>query len=123
MIYYYLIKRTLYHHGKAISSECVKGLSEFDKLPPKSQIKLTWGNLEKELKNAHIHFPFIIKERKHGKVLIPEDTWHIIKQKNELLDMVINIEYRELQPSLKELMEWHDAAKVVQYMKERNLTF
>lgn len=91
--------------------------------PNENIIKVNWDNAEEEIlkiKNVYPILPFeIIKKRKGLQLFFHDYLFKNVKQWKEDLDVEIKTSWREYKPSLKEIMNFKDSDKAIQYLVER----
>lgn len=86
-------------------------------------IKINWDNAEEEIQKIHILLPFgIMKKRKGLKLFLWDDLFTNVKQWKEDLDIEIKTSWREYKPTIKEIMDFKDSDKAIQYLVERGLS-
>lgn len=94
--------------------------------PNENIIKVNWDNVEEEIlkiKNVYPILPFgITKKRKGLQLFFHDYLFKNIKQWKEDLDIEIKTSWREYKPSLKEIMNFKDSDKAIQYLVERGLS-
>lgn len=90
--------------------------------PNTDVIKINWNNVEQEIYKIGLHLPFGITKRRKGLQLFFHDyLFKNVKQWKEDLDIEIKTSWREYKPSLKEIMNFKDSDKAIQYLVERGL--
>lgn len=90
--------------------------------PNTDVIKINWNNVEQEIYKIGLHLPFGITKRRKGLQLFFHDyLFKNFKQWKEDLDIEIKTSWREYKPSLKEIMNFKDSDKAIQYLVERGL--
>jgi hypothetical protein len=83
-------------------------------------IKVNWDNAEEEIQKLDIWLPFgITKKRKGLQLFFHDYLFKNVKQWKEDLDIEIKTSWREYKPSLKEIMNFKDSDKAIQYLVER----
>lgn len=91
--------------------------------PGTDVIKINWDNAEEEIQKLDIWLPFGITKRRKGlKLFFWDDLFTNVKQLKEDLDIEIKTYWREYKPSLKEIMNFKDSDKAIQYLVERGLS-
>ena len=115
--------RVAYHtiiNGKCVGSECVMTICE-----PSNALNrvtdITWENVEQNKS-----MDFWLRFTKKGRIICYNDGKHFtdrsIKEwKTPNLDIQLTVEYEERIISMRELMNYRDADKAIQYMEERGL--
>lgn len=90
--------------------------------PNTDVIKINWNNVEQEIYKIGLHLPFGITKRRKGLQLFFHDyLFKNVKQWKEDLDIEIKTSWREYKPSLKEIMNFKDSDRAIQYLVERGL--
>lgn len=90
--------------------------------PNTDVIKINWNNVEQEIYKIGLNLPFGITKRRKGLQLFFHDyLFKNFKQWKEDLDIEIKTSWREYKPSLKEIMNFKDSDKAIQYLVERGL--
>ena len=83
-------------------------------------IKINWDNAEEEIKKHDIWLPFGITKRRKGlKLFFWDDLFTSVKQWKEDLDIEIKTSWREYKPTIKEIMDFKESDKAIQYLVER----
>lgn len=91
--------------------------------PGTDVIKIYCDNAEKEIQKLDIWLPFGITRRRKGlKLFFWDDLFTNVKQWKEDLDIEIKTHWREYKPSLKEIINFKDSDKAIQYLVERGLS-
>ena len=86
-------------------------------------IKINWDNAEEEIQKHDIWLPFGITKRRKGlKLFFWDDLFTSVKQWKEDLDIEIKTSWIEYKPTIKEIMDFKDSDKAIQYLVERGLT-
>lgn len=86
-------------------------------------IKITWDNAEEEICKLDIWLPFGITKRRKGlKLFFWDNLFTNVKQWKEDLDIEIKTSWREHKPTIKEIMDFKDSDKAIQYLVERGLS-
>lgn len=123
MLHMYSIKYTTYHEGEKIDSminDYIRYLM-LDKEPKDKVINITWENVGKlkELQ-AEYRIPFLpifIDQTRKGRIINRE----IKEWKTHSLNMQLVITYKLHTPSIKEVLNYGNGNKAIQYLKERGL--
>lgn len=90
--------------------------------PGTDVIKINWDNAEEEIQKLGLCLPFgIMKRRKGLKLFFWNDLFTNVKQWKEYLDIEIKTSWREYKPTIKEIMDFKDSDKSIQYLVERGL--
>ena len=90
--------------------------------PGTDVIKINWDNAEEEIQKLGLCLPFgIMKRRKGLKLFFWNDLFTSVKQWKEDLDIEIKTSWREYKPTIKEIMDFKDSDKAIQYLVERGL--
>ena len=83
-------------------------------------IKINWDNAEEEIQKHDIWLPFGITKRRKGlKLFFWDDLFTSVKQWKEDLDIEIKTSWREYKPTIKEIMDFKDSDKAIQYLVEK----
>ena len=121
---YQVIYRTI------INGECVGSDSGMTICEPSDTLNrstdITWKNVEEIFSKDGLALGFGLMLRRKGKVIYYNDGKHFMERtikewKTPDLDVQLIVEYRERKISMHDLMHYHDADVVIQYMKERGL--
>ena len=90
-------------------------------------IELTWNNLEEKYYKYGIFCNFNYWTFKKGRLIsffnfsfFNKNTWDIKEWKNPL-NITLTIEYHKYNPSIDEVLKWHEQEKAIKYLKERGL--
>ena len=114
MLKYYFCVYHNYYKGKKISST-VGGYC-IDENRESTKIKITWDNIENYLSKLQVD----CRETKKGKKLYFFESLKAVKEwKEKNLEMELEIEYREIEPSIQQILNFSDCKKAIQYLKER----
>ena len=90
--------------------------------PDTDVIKINWDNAEKEIQKLGLCLPFGITKRRKGlKLFFWNDLFTNVKQWKEELNIEIKTSWREYKPTIKEIMDFKDSDKSIQYLVERGL--
>ena len=90
--------------------------------PDTDVIHINWDNAEEEIQKLCIWLPFgITKKRKGLKLFFWDDLFTNVKQWKEDLNIEIKTTWREYKPTIKEIMNFKDSDKAIQYLVERGL--
>lgn len=90
--------------------------------PGTDVIKINWDNAEEEIHKLGLCLPFGITKRRKGlKLFFWNDLFTSVKQWKEDLDIEIKTSWREYKPTIKEIMDFKDSDKAIQYLVERGL--
>ena len=83
-------------------------------------IKINWDNAEEEIQKHDIWLPFGITKRRKGlKLFFWDDLFTSVKQWKEDLDIEIKTSWIEYKPTIKEIMDFKDSDKAIQYLVEK----
>lgn len=121
MLHMYQVKYTLYHEGEKVDS-IVNGYPWYfieDFVPiERKVIDITWDNVEQVKNEYHgLFIPLFIKKKRKGLVVMNK-----IKQwKTHSLNLQLIITCRLYTPSIKEVLEYSDGDKAIQYLVERGV--
>lgn len=90
--------------------------------PNENIIKVNWDNVEEEIYKLGLCLPFGITKRRKGlKLFFWDDLFTSVKQWKEDLDIEIKTSWREYKPTIKEIMDFKDSDKAIQYLVERGI--
>ena len=90
--------------------------------PDTGIININWDNAEEEICKLDVWLPFGITKRRKGlKLFFWDDLFTNVKQWKEDLDIEIKTSWREYKPKIKEIIDFHDSDKAIQYLVERGL--
>lgn len=92
--------------------------------PPGTKIvKINWDNIEEEINKLGIWLPFgLTKTRRGLKLFFWDDLFFAnIKQWKEDLNIEIKTTWKEYKPTIKEIIDFRDSDKAIQYLVERGL--
>lgn len=123
MLKFYYIDYTTYYKGKEVGCTTAYALCEESEIK-NFRKKVTWENLVDVYKELGLACKFTIWNMKRGRQISFSDTWPWQEPKEwKHADPQIEIEccWSERQVSIKDIMEWHDSEKAIQYLNERNL--
>lgn len=91
--------------------------------PPETEIiNINWRNAETEINKLNIWLPFgITKTRRGLKLFFWDDLFMNMKQWKDDLNIEIKTTWTEYKPTIKEIMDFRDSDKAIQYLVERGL--
>lgn len=100
------------------------GLKLFEAIPENTVNTITWDNLNDYYFKYGALLPFNLWNRKKGRLIsFWETSCRDIKEWKTELKLTVKEEYiLEKHINLKAVMEYYDAEKAIQYLKERGLT-
>ena len=88
-------------------------------------IELTWDNLKEKYYKYGIFCNFNYWTFKKGRIIsffnfsfFNKNTWDIVEWKKPL-NITLTIKYIKYNPSIKEIFDWSDSEKAIQYLNER----
>lgn len=124
---FYRSYATTYHHGKKIGTISSKMLTD-EKVEPETY-NVTWDNIEEIYQKLGLECKFNIWNFKKGRRvsffidnIIPRKHERDIKEwKEKNLDITIEITYSEWNPTIAEVLNWHDTEKAITYLNEKGL--
>lgn len=91
-------------------------------IPDTPSIKADWDNILNIYEKLGLCLPFGITKRRKGlKLFFWNDLFTNVKQWKEDLDIEIKTSWREYKPTIKEIMDFKDSDKSIQYLVERGL--
>nr|WP_297936931.1 hypothetical protein [uncultured Lachnoclostridium sp.] len=92
--------------------------------PPETEnIKMNWNNIEYERNQIDIWLPFgITKTRRGLKLFFWDDLFTNVKQWKEDLNVEIKTTWTEYKPTIKDIINFRDSDKAIQYLVERGLS-
>lgn len=124
----YYVNSKIYRNGKEVIElsqyNICRLISKTDK---QDRIyKLNWENIEKFFEKFGIEIGFnLFKTRKglmvcfyHDKLFPPKDLWAIKQWKDPFPNLEVCFEYKEYEPSLKEILDF-EPETAIPYLKER----
>lgn len=123
---FYYVYSTTYHNNTRIGTCISKVLLDEE---PKAQTDvLTWDNLEEYYHKNGLSCKFNIWFFKKGRRVsffldkfFPSKDERDVKEWKEDLNIRIETTYREFNPSVAEVLKWHDATRAIAYLNERGL--
>lgn len=124
MLKFYYVHYTTYYKGQEVGWSIGDVLCEESKVE-NFRKKVTWENLDniwEELGSYGCNFSIFNKRK--GRQISFSNTWPWQEPKEwKHADPQVEIECRwsERKVSIKDIMEWHDPEKAMQYLNERNL--
>ena len=93
-----------------------------DNYPDTDVININWDNAEEEIQKLGFCLPFGITKRRKGlKLFFWNDLFTNVKQWKEDLDIEIKTSWIEYKPTIKEIIDFKDSDKAIQYLVERCL--
>ena len=116
-----------------ITKVCINSIKPFnidlythkicDNHPDTSIININWDNAEEEIQKIGLWLPFGITKRRKGlKLFFWNELFTNVKQWKEDLDIEIKTSWKEYKPTIKEIMDFTDSDKAIQYLVERGLS-
>lgn len=125
MKFYYVTSST--YHNDTLIGHC-RGKALLAEEPQTTTDILTWDNVEEYYNKDSLSCKFNIWHFKKGRVVsffldrfFPRKDERDIKEWKEELNIKIVTTYREFNPSIAEVLKWHDAEKAIAYLNERGL--
>lgn len=117
---------TLYNEKGEKIAKRYYGLKLFETIPENTINTITWDNLDDYFAKYGLVLPFNVWHRKKGRLLSffsdMETSCRDIKEWKTELKLTIKEEYiLEKHINLQTVMEYYDAEKAIQYLKERGL--
>lgn len=91
----------------------------------KEKILLTWNNLMELYEKYKSFLGFEIRNKKKGRVIVFYDdltSLFPIKEWKKEIDLTLKIDYKEIQCSIQEILNYPKCEKAIQYLNERGLT-
>ena len=124
MLNFYYVRHITYYKGQEVGRTTGYALCEESKIE-NFRKKVTWENLA-DIWEAFggCACGFSVLNTKKGRQISFSDTWPWQEPKEwKHSDPQVEIECRwsERKVSIKDIMEWHDSEKAMQYLNERNL--
>lgn len=124
---FYYRYTTTYHNDTRIGCEAGRMLTDIE--PTAETIHITWDNLNEMYQKLGIGCKFNIWNFKKGRIVsfftdgfFPKKDERDVKEwKHPNLNIRMEITYREYNPSIAEVLKWHDAEKAIAYLNERGL--
>ena len=90
--------------------------------PDTDVININGDSAEREIYKLGLCLPFGITKRRKGlKLFFWNDMFPNIKQWRDDLNIEIKTTWREYKPTIKEIMDFKDSDKAIQYLVERGL--
>ena len=91
--------------------------------PPETEIiNINWRNAETEINKLNVWLPFRIAKTRRGlKLFFWDDLFMNVKQWRDDLNMEIKTIWTEYKPTIKEIIDFRDSDKAIQYLVERGL--
>lgn len=124
MLKYYVIYYTTYWRGKEMGVRTARAICDESKVD-NWRVRFTWENLTELHEQIGLHCAFTVYEFRRGRLVSFDTTWPWQEPKEwtgKELDIEVKAEWIERDVSIREVMEWHDSGKAIQYLKERGLT-
>lgn len=125
MLKYYVIHYTTYWHGKDMGTCTARTICDESKVD-NWRVRFTWENLTELYHEIGLGCcSFTIFNMRKGRQVSFCNTWpwqEPKEWKGKELDIEVQAEWVERDVSIREIMEWHDSGKAIQYLKERGLT-
>ena len=123
---FYYVYNTTYHNNTRIGT-CISKMLTSDE-PKATTTLLTWDNLEEYYHKHGLSCKFNIWNFKKGRrvsffidTFFPKKDERDVKEWKEELNIRIETTYREFNPSVAEVLKWHDAEKAIAYLNEKGL--
>ena len=123
MLNYYLVHYTTKLNGETICSKTGRAMCEPSEVKNET-INITWENLKDFYHEYGLVAGFNLWNAKKGqRIGIFEKAFSDRKEwKHPETGLTFHITYREYAPSIQTILDWHEQAKAIQYLKERGLT-
>lgn len=133
MLKFYHVKYTTIHNhteiGVAMFSICI----EESEKPELQNISINWSNLNEMEKKYFLGSRFVIHDfKKRGRAIsFSRENWtmekrndfkNVYEKSGKELNVVIQIEYTEYNPTINEVLKYGDGEKAIKYLVERGLS-
>lgn len=119
MTNFYKIKASLFCHGKEVTrryvGQCIKDESEVRNI----ERHYNWENIH-ELCNTGLMYAYTESRRK-GRVLQVNGEVIFHEWKDTDMELTLKVEHIKDNPSLYDIVHFHDGEKAIQWMVERGL--
>lgn len=124
---------TTFLDGKEIFHISISRIMQ-EKCPADKTIDVSWDNVDAVLKEYGATLPFSVNRGITGfgcRRIEFNSIWFVwrddkpapIKKKNTPVpDIQVKIEWTETSPPIKDILEWPEGDKAIQYLKERGLS-
>lgn len=85
-------------------------------------INVNWENVEKVSFPLDGLFPFMLFHRKKGKMLTHLIEYRHFKEwKHPNLNITVEIQYKPIQASIQDILDYHDSDIAIAFLKERGI--
>lgn len=128
MLHYYRVLYTTYNNGVNVGESCGFTIADENEIKEKT-IPITWENLKEVYYDYGLNLPFNYWNFKHGRIISffegafrDKNRRDIHERKTPVLDMKLVITYKVCHCSLKDIINYWDSEKAIQYLRERNLS-
>lgn len=112
---------TTYYNGEKV--DAYVNMVCADEIPEDRTIKITWDNLNKVYRELGCILPFNVWNFKRGRRI---SFWHDYKDiketKQPILNMEVKVTTKECNPSIQEILKYHDGEKAIKYLVERGMS-
>ena len=125
MLEFYRVHYTTYHKGERIGTYC-NARTVSDTIPQDKAYRITWENFDEVTSKVSIMGGFNAYNHKKGLVIDLYSigcfgkrmkSWKVADPELE-----IKVTYTHYLPTIQEVLDWHDQAQAIQYLKERDLS-
>lgn len=125
MLNFFQKRINLYHNGNIFYTGFY-GLVLTSETPNSYKEDITWENLGEYFRKGRLPFSTYY-DRKKGKIFsygdkLFDDEYFSTKEWEEPLNIQIEYDFLPINPSIKEIMEYPDGEKAIQYLIERGLS-
>lgn len=106
-----------------LHQSCSTKLSEME-LPKEITTLITWDNLNEIYKQHRAFLGIEIRNKKKGRIIDFYYDWlgfRPIKEWKREVRLFLKIEYKEINCSIQEILDYPDSKKAIQYLTERGL--
>lgn len=135
MLKFYHVKCTTFHNDTEIGVETCRACIEESEKPEIQNISVDWDNLDEIEHKYLLESRFVVYNRKKGRVVsFSHRDWPGGFRKNFKdfkdvrewtgcdLNITLQIEYIEYNPSINEVLKYWDGERAIKYLVERGLS-
>lgn len=120
--YYRVYSYTTYPNAKKEEVHCGGRFILEETEAQDHTINVTWENVEKVSFLCDDLFPFSLVETKKGKMLMHKEIIkHFKEWKHPNLNITVEIQYKPIQASIQDILDYHDSDIAIAYLKERGM--
>ena len=125
---FYKCKTTTIHQGHKIRTN--NSICLLDAKPENKKVMVNWDNLNEIFSSFGLMVSFSFFNFKKGRRVtfyaesFAKWAWDVKEWKHPNLDIDVKVEYENINNSMSinDILNWHDAEKAIQYLKEKGLT-